>query len=100
MSIAYPTLNHPLRVPLAAEAHSRPFLQLEAPETITHLAVYASASTDASGGGAGGSDGGGAAAAGALAEATPAWQQRTLCALCGFFGVSGPADGSARHERH
>ena len=81
MSIPYPTLNHPLRVPLAAEAHSRPFLQLEAPETVTHLAVYASASgVDES------------AAAGTMVEATPAWQQRTLCALCGFFGVSGPAE--------
>ena len=80
MSIAYPSLNHPLRVPLAAEAHSRPFLQLEAPETITHLAVYAGA------GGADQPDGGGVATA-----ATPGWQQRTLCALCGFFGVAGPA---------
>ncbi|MFA9216081.1 MAG: DUF3422 family protein [Sphingomonadaceae bacterium] len=33
-------LNHPLRVPLSAEIHSRPFLQLEAPETLTHFALY------------------------------------------------------------
>ena len=79
MSIAYPSLNHPLRVALAAEAHSRPFLQLEAPEAVTHLAVYAGATA-----------GGDTARAGA--DATPAWQQRTLCALCGFFGVSGPAE--------
>ncbi len=76
MPIAYSTLNHPLRVPLAAEAHSRPFLQLEAPETVTHLAVYARA---AAGDGA------------PVADDTQGWQQRTLSALCGFFGVAGPA---------
>ena len=80
MSIAYPSLNHPLRVALAAEAHSRPFLQLEAPEALTHLAVYASAS---------GADE--TVVGGQAIEASPAWQQRILCALCGFFGVAGPA---------
>ncbi len=40
MPIVYSTLNHPLRVPLAAELHSRPPIRLEAPEKITHLAVY------------------------------------------------------------
>ena len=76
MSIAHPSLNHPLRVPLAAEAHSRPFLQLDAPETVTHLAVYARA----------------VAADGALvADDTQGWQQETLCKLCGYFGVAGPA---------
>ncbi len=83
MSIAYPSLNHPLRVPLAAEAHSRPFLQLEAPETITHLAVYA---------GAGVSTADDATAAGPAVALSPALQQRTLCALCSFFGVSGPVE--------
>ncbi|NRR30495.1 DUF3422 domain-containing protein [Oxalobacteraceae bacterium] len=34
-------LNHAMRVPLAAEIHSRPFLQLQAPETLTHFALYA-----------------------------------------------------------
>ncbi|OON64004.1 hypothetical protein B0920_11875 [Massilia sp. KIM] len=33
-------LNHAMRVPLAAELHSRPFLSLNAPEAITHLAIY------------------------------------------------------------
>ena len=33
-------LNHQARVPLAAEIHSRPFLNLTAPELISHLAVY------------------------------------------------------------
>ena len=76
MPIAQSSLNHPLRVPLAAEAHSRPFLQLEAPETVTHLAVYARA---VAGDGA------------PVADDTQGWQQRTLSALCGFFGVAGPA---------
>ena len=77
MPIAYSSLNHPLRVPLAAEAHSRPFLQLEAPETITHLAVYASAVTPGD--------------SVSAFEHMPPWQQTTLAALCGFFGVAGPA---------
>lgn len=80
MSNSYPSLNHPLRVSLAAEAHSRPFLQLEAPEVITHLAVYSRSS------------GGEQLAVNAVrVDATPAWQQGTLCTLCRFFGVSGPA---------
>ena len=72
MSIAYPSLNHPLRVALAAEAHSRPFLQLEAPETLTHLAVYARSTA-------------------ASVDHDPGWQQRTLGALCASFGVAAPA---------
>jgi uncharacterized membrane-anchored protein len=40
MPIVYSTLNHPMRVPLAAEIHSRPPMRLEAPEKITHLAVH------------------------------------------------------------
>ena len=76
MSIAHSSLNHPLRVPLAAEAHSRPFLQLEAPETVTHLAVFPRAVS---------SDGA------PIAVDTHGWQQQTLCTLCRFFGVAGPA---------
>lgn len=41
MPIVYSSLNHPQRVPLAAEAHSRPPMRLKAPEALTHLAVYA-----------------------------------------------------------
>ncbi len=41
MSVAYAKLSHPLRTPLAAEMHSRPFLRLGATEIITHLAVFA-----------------------------------------------------------
>ncbi|MBR7800975.1 DUF3422 family protein [Undibacterium fentianense] len=33
-------LNHPQRVALATEIHSRPFLRLQAPELVSHLAVY------------------------------------------------------------
>lgn len=40
MPIVFSTLNHPLRVPLAAELHSRPPIRLNAPEKITHLAIH------------------------------------------------------------
>jgi uncharacterized membrane-anchored protein len=46
MSLAYRAnadfakLNHPMRVPLSAEIHSRPFLHLQAPESLTHFALY------------------------------------------------------------
>ena len=84
LPLATSLLNHPLRVPLAAEVHSRPFLQLEAPETVTHLAVYARVP----------------AADGTLGSTlSPAWQQQTLCALCAYFGVAGPA-ADARYFYH
>lgn len=41
MSIVYTDLNHPLRVPLAAEVHSRPPLRLTVAESVTHFAVFA-----------------------------------------------------------
>ena len=41
MSIVHTSFNHALRIPLAAEVHSRPSLRLNGPETLTHLAVYA-----------------------------------------------------------
>jgi uncharacterized membrane-anchored protein len=70
MSIVYSSLNHALRVPLAAEVHSRPFLRLEAPESLTHLAVYAhDAGTNGS---------------------TASSQHATLAALCGHFWVTAP----------
>lgn len=34
------TLNHPLRLNLASEIHSRPFLVIEAPARISHLAIH------------------------------------------------------------
>ena len=68
MAIAYSTLNHPLRVVLAAEVHSRPFLRLDAPESITHLAVFAP--------GSGG---------------VVSTKHGTLLALCAHFGVAGPS---------
>ena len=36
------SLNHALRIPLAAEVHSRPFLRLDTPESLTYFAVYCS----------------------------------------------------------
>lgn len=72
MSLIYSNLNHALRVPLAAEIHSRPFLQLDAPEVISHLAVY-------------GRDD----AAPEISNA--AAQHAALAALCSHFGVAAPA---------
>lgn len=70
MPITYSSLDHPLRVPLAAEVHSRPFLQLDAPECISHLAVYARD------------------VAGQHLPETDA--HATLASLCKHFGVSAP----------
>ncbi|SMP45657.1 DUF3422 family protein [Noviherbaspirillum suwonense] len=68
----FSSLNHPLRVPLAAEVHSRPFLHLHGPEAITHLAVYAGNGTPAGGINSG-------------------IQHAILAELCGHFGVTAPA---------
>jgi uncharacterized membrane-anchored protein len=80
MSIVYSTLNHPLRVPLAAEIHSRPPIRLEAPERITHLAIYAGYDMVAAGD-------------------NVALQQRLLASLCMHFGVSSPV-GEAKYFFH
>ncbi|MDE2428364.1 MAG: DUF3422 domain-containing protein [Burkholderiales bacterium] len=77
MAIAYTQLNHPLRVPLAAEVHSRPFLRLQAPEVVTHLAVYAR--DDAHVGGD-----------------NVSTQQAILAAFCAHFGVASPS-GDAKY---
>lgn len=71
MSIVYSNLNHVLRVPLAAEVHSRPSLRLIAPESLTHLAVYAHEDTN-------------------INSHNSATQHATLVALCAHFGVAGP----------
>ena len=80
MSIVFSSLNHSLRVPLAAEIHSRPFLKLEAPELISHFAVYRIA------------DNGTGVPLGHSHHAT-------LGALCKHFGVSAPA-GDAKYFYH
>lgn len=69
------TLNHPLRVPLAAEAHSRPFMRLAAPENLTHFAIYAGESTSAH-------------------SSNSLDQHETLAALCAHFGVAPPTNDS------
>lgn len=68
----YSTLNHALRVPLAAEVHSRPYLQLQAPESITHLAVYVRDRTDPG-----------------VSDMTT--QHGYLSGLCEHFGVTPPS---------
>lgn len=71
MSIVYSSLNHPLRVPLAAEVHSRPHLRLSGAESVTHLAVYARDGSEAG-------------------NAHMESQHATLAALCAHFGVTAP----------
>ncbi|QJE03530.1 DUF3422 domain-containing protein [Massilia forsythiae] len=79
MTTAYQSLSHPQRIPLAAEIHSRPFLRLEAPEAITHLAVYR--------------DGDGPRSAHASG------QHALLAQLCTHFGVAAP-HVAANHFYH
>jgi uncharacterized membrane-anchored protein len=73
-------LNHVLRIPLAAEIHSRPFLTLEGPQLISHLAVFRSQD-------------------GAPRSANMATQHATLANLCRLFNVAAPAP-DANHFYH
>lgn len=66
-------LNHPLRLSLAGEIHARPFMVLEAPARISHLAIHA--------------------------DDDPTAHDRRLAALCARFGVAEPAAG-AQHFFH
>ncbi|KAF3996045.1 DUF3422 family protein [Glaciimonas immobilis] len=72
MSITYSSLNHPLRIHLAAEVHSRPFLRLDAPERLTHLAIYSHQGSDVS-------------------EGSASTHYEMLSALCVHFGVARPS---------
>ena len=80
MTTAHPSLSHAQRVPLAAEAHSRPFLRLEAPEAITHLAVWR------------------ASESGSRSHHGPG-QHALLTQLCTHFGVAAP-NVTANHFYH
>lgn len=71
MATVYSNLNHPLRVPLAAEVHSRPFLRMDAPESVTHLAVYPRSD-------------------GVVTGDIVTIQHATLAELCRHFGVAAP----------
>jgi uncharacterized membrane-anchored protein len=73
MSISYSQLNHPLRIPLAAEIHSRPSLRLRAPEAITHLAVYAKSDSNAE-------------------TDNAQLQHGILASFCRYFGVASPSN--------
>lgn len=78
--IDYSQLNHPLRIPLAAEIHSRPFLQLRTPENLTHFALFLEQT--------------------ATASSTPHdVQHRILRDLCTHYGVPGP-QSQARYFFH
>ena len=80
MSFVFPTLNHPLRVPLAAEIHSRPPMRLEAPERVTHLAVHGRNEPVSPGDKLG-------------------MQSALLAGFCAHFGVPAPA-GNAKYFFH
>lgn len=69
-------MNHPLRVTLAAEVHSRPPLQLAEFESVSHLAVYLGDN------------------AGSGLPDSALTQHGILLALCVHFGVSGPIEGA------
>jgi len=36
----FSSLNHPLREPLSKELHARPFLRIDGPASVSHLAIY------------------------------------------------------------
>lgn len=80
MTFAYSRLNHPLRVPLAAEVHSRPSLRLSASENLTHLAIYAHGDST-------------------VGNDNLAIQHAILSDLCAYFGVAAPA-GEAKYYFH
>ncbi len=66
------SMNHSLRIPLAAEIHSRPSLYLSSPERISHLAVFAGQEFP-------------------QASNAQLLQQQILADLCAYFGVANPA---------
>jgi len=69
-----PKLNHPNRLLLAAEVHARPFVQMQAPVHVSHLAVFAE-------------------------EMSNLDHHRLLASLCERFGVAAPIE-SAVHCFH
>ncbi|NMM26270.1 MAG: DUF3422 domain-containing protein [Glaciimonas sp.] len=73
MTFTYSRLNHPLRVPLAAEVHSRPSLRLSASENLTHLAVYAQGNSS-------------------VGNDNLALQHAILADLCVYFGAAAPTE--------
>lgn len=75
MSASYLPTAHPLRIPLAAEVHSRPSLQVDKPGMITHLAVYPSEQLSAG-------------------QTNQLVQLALLSSLCQHFAVSPPAAGA------
>lgn len=68
-----PGLNHPQRLKLAAELHSRPFIRLRAPACVSHLAIHSAPRAE--------------------------HDEHILAALCARFGVAAPARG-AQHFFH
>jgi len=67
------SLNHPQRLALASEVHARPFLSLEAPARVSHLAIHVGHDRER--------------------------PHRIIAAYCARFGVAPPAEG-AQHFVH
>lgn len=65
--------NHPQRISLASEAHSRPFMAIDAPAQVTHIGVFSDEQLDC--------------------------HPRLLASLCTHFGVAAP-EPSAKHFSH
>ncbi|MBC3811149.1 DUF3422 family protein [Undibacterium aquatile] len=80
MALNYTDINHPLRIPLAAEVHSRPSLRLNAPEVLTHIAVFAHNQ-------------------GRIDGDNLHVQLQILSEFCGYFGVACPG-GDAKYFFH
>jgi len=71
LATAAPLIDHPLRVPLAAELHARPFLRLTGSASVTHYAIYS--------------------------DNNPEIHDRLLRSLCIETGIGMPADGARHH---
>ena len=71
MTLNSTQINHPLRIPLAAEVHSRPSLRLKSPEMLTHVAVFARSD-------------------GKIAGDNAETQLAILANFCQYFGVASP----------
>src|SRR3569833_643371 len=80
MSIVFSDLNHSLRIPLAAEVHSRPFLRLNLSVVFLFFVFYGHNDLDAE-------------------KPNAVIQHGLLANQCSHFGVAAPASGS-KHFYH
>jgi uncharacterized membrane-anchored protein len=71
ISVPFLKLNHPLRIPLSAEVHSRPSLKIQSPASITHFAIYAKSGSIGT-------------------DDNLVAQHRLLSSFCSVYGVASP----------